>query len=93
MGPLLTYMITCLSKEPINQSQFVVLVCCSVTQSCLTPCDPMDCSTQSLSVHHYLLKFAEVHVLCIGDVTQPSHPLMLFPPSALSLSQHQGIFQ
>ena len=30
----------------------------SVTQSCLTLCDPMDCSTPGLSVHHQLLELA-----------------------------------
>ena len=30
----------------------------SVTQSCLTLCDPMDCSTPCLSVHHQLPEFA-----------------------------------
>ena len=34
---------------------------------------PMDCSTTSLSVPHHLLKFAQVHVHCIGDAIQPSH--------------------
>ena len=29
---------------------------------------------------------------CIGDAIQPSHPLIL-PSPALSLSQHQGLFQ
>ena len=40
---------------------------CSVTQSYLTPCDPMDCSTPGLSVPHHLPKFAEVHVYSISD--------------------------
>ena len=40
----------------------------------------MDCSTPSLSVPHHLLKFAQVHVHCIGDAIQPSHPLMLSSP-------------
>ena len=34
----------------------------SVTQSCPTPCDPMDCSTPGLPVHHQLLKFTQTHV-------------------------------
>ena len=39
--------------------------CCSVTQSCLTLCDPMDCSTPGLPVPHRLLEFSQVHVHCI----------------------------
>ena len=34
----------------------------SVTQSCLTLCDPMNPSTPCLPVHHQLLKFTETHV-------------------------------
>ena len=65
--------------------------CCSVSQSCPTLCDPMDCSTSGLSVPQYLLKFSQGHVHCISDAIQPSHPLT--PSSALSLFQHQGLFQ
>ena len=39
-----------------------------------------------------LLKFAQVHVHCIGEAIQPPHPLRL-SFSALNLSQHQGLFQ
>ena len=44
-------------------------------------------------VLHYLPDFAQIHVHWVGDTIQPSHPLL--PPSlpALSLSQHQGLFQ
>ena len=65
----------------------------SLTQSCLTLCNPMDCSTPDFSGPHHLLKFAQVNVHCIGDAIQPSHPLMPSSPSALNLSQHQGLFQ
>ena len=37
-------------------------------------------------------KFAQVHVHCIGDAIQPSHPLIP-SPSVLKLSQPQGLFQ
>ena len=65
----------------------------SITQLCLTLCDPMDYSMPGLSVLHHLLKFAQVHVHCIGDAVQPSHSLTPSSPSALSLSQHQGLVQ
>ena len=67
--------------------------CGSVAQSCTTLCDPMDGSAPGLSVPHHLLKFAQFHVRCIGEAIQPSHPLMPSSPSALNLSQHQGLFQ
>ena len=64
-----------------------------VAQLCPTLWDPIDCSTPGLPVPHHLLKFAQVHVHCIGDSIQPSHPLMPSCPSALNLSQHQELFQ
>ena len=54
---------------------------------------PMDCSTPGLSVPHHLPKFALVHIHCISDAIQLSHPLMPPSPSALNLFQHQGLFQ
>ena len=65
----------------------------SVAQSCLTLCDPMDCSTPGFPVHHQLLELAQTHVHHIGDTIQPSHPLSSPSPPALNLSQHQGHFQ
>ena len=65
----------------------------SAAQSCLTVCDPMDCSTPGFPVHHQLLEFAQTHVHWVGGAIQPSHPLS--PPSspAFSLFQHQGLSQ
>ena len=57
-------------------------------QSCLTLCDPMDCSTPGFPVHHQLLELAQTHVLQLTDSMQPSHPL-LSPSPAFNLSQHQ----
>ena len=68
-------------------------LCCSVTQSCPTLCDPMDCSTPALPVPHHLPKFTQVHIHCIGNAIQTSHPLMPSSPFAFNLSQHQGLFQ
>ena len=55
----------------------------SVAQSCLTLCDPMDCSTPGFPVHHQLPELAQIHVHWVGDAIQPSHPLLspLLPPS------------
>ena len=36
--------------------------CCSVTQSCLTLCSPMDCSTPGFPILHHLLEFAQTCV-------------------------------
>ena len=67
--------------------------CCSVAKSYLTLCDPTDYSMPSSSVLYGLLEFTQTHVYCIGDATQSSHPLSPPSPPALSLSQHQGLFQ
>ena len=53
----------------------------------------MDCSTPGAPVPHHLLEFGQVHVHFISDAIHPSHPLMPSSPSALSLSQHQRLFQ
>ena len=65
----------------------------SVTQSCPTLCDPMDCSTPGLPVHHQLPEFTQTHVHWVGDAIQPSHPLSSPSPPAPNPSQHQGLFQ
>ena len=54
----------------------------SVAQSCTTICDPMDCSTSGLSVHHQLPKLTQTHLHCVNDAIQPSHPLLSPSPSA-----------
>ena len=65
----------------------------SVAQSCPTLCDPMDCNTPGLLVHHQLLEFTQTHVHRVSDAIQPSHPLLSPSPPAFNLSQHQGLFQ
>ena len=70
-----------------------IVCCCSVTKSCLTPCDPMDCSIPGSSVLPYLPKFVQIHVHWVSDAIQSSHPLPLHSPFALGLAQHQGLFQ
>ena len=64
----------------------------SVAQSCLTLCDPMDCTTPGFPVHHQLLALTEIHVHQVSDAIEPSHPL-LSPSPAFNLSQHQGLFK
>ena len=61
----------------------------SVTQSCPTLCDPMNCSMPGLPVHHQLPESIQTHFHSVGDAIQPSHPLLSPSPPALNLSQHQ----
>ena len=63
-----------------------------VAQLCPTLCDPMDCSTPSLPVHHQLPELAQTHVHRVSDAIQSSQPLSSPSPPALNLSQHQGLF-
>ena len=65
----------------------------SAAQSCLTLCNPMDCSTPGSPVHHQLLEPAQINIQWVGDAVQPSPPLSSPSPAAFSLSQHQGLFQ
>ena len=65
----------------------------SVTQLCTTLCDPMNRSTPGLPARHQLPESTQTHFHCVGDATQPSHPLSSPFPLALNLSQHQGLFQ
>ena len=65
----------------------------SVAQSYPTLCDPMNCSTPSLPVHHQLPEFTQTHVHPVSDAIQPSHPLLTPSPLAPNPSQHQSLFQ
>ena len=77
-----------MASSPISSIQFS-----SVAQSCLTLCDPMNCSTPGLPVHHQLPEPTQTHVHCVGDAIQPSHPLASPSSPALNPSQHQSLFQ
>ena len=65
----------------------------SVAQSCPTLCDPMNCSTPGLPVHHQLPEPTQTHVHWVSDAIQPSHPLSSPSPLAPNPSQHQSLFQ
>ena len=54
--------------------QFSSVQLISVTQLCLTLCDPMNRSTPGLPVHHHLPEFTQTHVHRVRDAIQPSYP-------------------
>ena len=54
----------------------------SVTQSCPTLCNPMDCTMPGLPVHHQLPEFTQTHVHKVSDAIQPSCPLSSPSPFA-----------
>ena len=72
---------------PISSVQFS-----SVAQLCPALCNPMNCSTPGLPVHHQLLEFTQSHVHQVDDAIQPSHPLSSPSPPAPNPSQYQSLF-
>ena len=69
---------------------FSVQFSCSVVS---TLCNPMDCSTPGLPVHHQLLDLAQTHAHWVSHAIQPSHPLSSPSPPAFNLSQNKGLFK
>ena len=65
----------------------------SVAQLCPTLCDPMNCSTPGLPVHHQLPESTQTRIHRVGDAIQPSHPPSSPSSPALNLSQNQGLFK
>ena len=88
-----------LSKSSVNicwMSECYIESSCfisSVAQSCPTLCDPVNCSTPGLPVHHQLPEFTQTHVCWVSDAIQPSHPLSSPSPPTSNRSQHQGLFK
>ena len=56
-------------------------------------CDPMECSTPGLPVHHQLLEFTQTHVHRVRDAIQPSHPLSSSSPPTPNPFHHQSLFK
>ena len=70
--------------------------CYSVTKSCPTLCDPMDCSTPDSPVLHYLPQFSQTHVHWVSDAS--NHLILCSPlltsifPSIRVFSKFSGVF-
>ena len=84
-----------MTEQLNNNSSFIVtsVQFSSVSQSCLTLCDPKKHSTPGLPVHHQLAEPTQTYVHKVSEAIQPSHPLSSPSPPALNLSQHQGLLQ
>ena len=52
----------------------------SVAQLCPILCNPKDCSTPGLPVHHQLTELPQTHDQWVGDAIQTSHPLSSLLP-------------
>ena len=76
------------TREATSSVQFS-----SVTQSCLTLWDPMNCSKPGLPIHHQIPEFTQTHIQRVSDAIQPSHPRSSPSPPAPNPSQHQSLLQ
>ena len=66
-----------------RESNIIHIQLSSVSQSCLTLCDPMNHSTPGFPVHHQLPEFTQTHVHQVGDTMSHlvlCHRLLLLPP-------------
>ena len=68
---------------------FLLVQFSSVARLCPTLCDPVNCSTPGLPVHHQLPKFTQTHVHWVSVAFQPSYPLSSPSSPAPNPSQHQ----
>ena len=86
------YSLTVTLLSPVPQL-LVHTCCCSISQLCLTLCDPINCSTpDSLSI---TISLSLLRLMSIESVMSSNHLILCCPlsPPALNLSQHQDLFQ
>ena len=76
----------------LNLSYQLTIQFSSVAQSCPTLCNPKDCTTPGLPVHHQFLELAQTHVHWVGDAIQQSHPLSICFSSQLQSFRASGSF-
>ena len=79
------------TKTILGHKHLVAVQFSSVTQSCPTLCDTMDCSMPGFPVHHQLLERPQTHVYWVGDAIQPPHPVVNFS-SCLQSFPASGFF-
>ena len=72
---------------------FSFIFCWSVTHSCLTLCNTLNCSSPGFPVLYHCSEFAQTPVHWVSVAIQPTHPLSYPSLPAISLSQHQDVFQ
>ena len=68
------------TTEDLKRIQTLENIQFSSVHSCLTLCDPMNCSTPGLPVHHQFPEFTQTHVHRVGDAIQSSYPLQSLSP-------------
>ena len=80
-----------MSRKKINRCSQCLFSSVQFSHS-VALCDPMDCSTTGLPVHHQLPEFTQTRPLSRRFHPTISSSVVPFPP-ALNLSQHQGLFK
>ena len=63
------------NKQMTKILKLKIIFVSSVTQSCLTLCDPMDCSMPGFPVHQQILRLAQTHV---QESVMPLNNFILF---------------
>ena len=84
-SPIAPGSVRCYSRK--QESRISSVQFSSVTQSCPTLWDPMNCSTPGLPVHHQYPEFTRTHVHWVCDAIQPSHLLSSPSPPAPNPSE------
>ena len=85
----LLQLLHCNMKNFNSHKSVLVNVVHSLTQLCLTLCNPW---TAGFPVLHCLLEDAQTHVHWVDDAIQPLHPLSSPSPPVFNLFQQQGFF-
>ena len=95
--PLALPLPCCVTSQTHLTTLCLCFLICSVSSvqslSRVRLCDPMDCSTPGLRVHHQFLEFTQTHVHQVDDAIQPSHPLSSHSPPCLQSFPASGSFQ
>ena len=81
----LSYLLINQFSHLLIQQMFTSVQFSSVAQSCPILCNPMNCRTPGLPVHHQLPEFTQTHVHRVSDAIQPSHPVVPFSSCPQSL--------
>ena len=90
---LCVYSVNCITEGTLKHLTLLLTISSVQSLSCVQLCNPMDCSTPDLPVHHQLREFTQTHVHWVSEAIQPSHLLSSPSPPTFNLSQHQGLFK
>ena len=80
------------AQDLLKEVAIIFIHFSSVSQSCLTLCNPMDCSMPRFPVHHQLPELIQTHVNQVGDTIQPSHPLSSPSPAFNPYSLYRFLY-